>query len=94
VVDILHGLCDAKPGTGILGEQGIAGLEQNFDSIKRCDDGFGLQKKLANAAYEWIDPIALGLHSQQIRQSRPQLQISRHSPDSASYAWGSPPRRL
>lgn len=42
MVDIFHCSRDANPRPGVLCEYGIAGLEEDLDSIKGCNDGLGL----------------------------------------------------
>ena len=41
-VDVSHGGYDAEPGAGIFGELGVRGLEEDFDTVERTDDCFGL----------------------------------------------------
>lgn len=41
-VYVLYRTRDAEPGAGVLCELGIASLEEDFYSIKGCDDGFCL----------------------------------------------------
>ena len=41
-IDVAHRRYDAEPRTGVLGELGVGGLEEDFDSVERADDCFCL----------------------------------------------------
>ena len=41
-VDVSHRGDDAEPGAGVLGELGARGLKEDFHTVERTDDCFGL----------------------------------------------------
>ena len=41
-VDVSHRGDDAEPGPGIFGELRVRGLEEDFHTVERTDDCFGL----------------------------------------------------
>lgn len=52
-VYVLYGDGDAEPGARILEKLGIVGLEEDFDSVERRDNGFGL--RWASAEQLWSE---------------------------------------
>lgn len=75
-VDVLHGAHDAEPGTGVFGELRIAGLEEDFDSVERRNQGFGLDSMsvCAHCPEAWVQN-----NSQQILLGRQRRPTSIHS---------------
>ena len=42
LVDVPHGGYDAEPGARVFGKLRVRGLEEDFDTVKGTDYGFGL----------------------------------------------------